>query len=173
MGVETLMMAAGGQMIAGQLFQGIQGYQQGMAAKDVTRAQIGATKVQRDRDLTDLRDQRRASLARMRTIFAAQGGSLGGIQESLILKDETYVGAVAESRLLQDYDFRLNTLRATRDNQRVSAMQTLIGSFAKAGMTGTGTALGVQNYKASLLNTTSAGGAATSGSSGMVAGTRG
>lgn len=136
---------------AGQVLEGVQGYQEGQAAADVTRAQIGATKIQRDRDKTDLANEQRSNLARMRAIFSAQGRSIGGLQESLILKDQTYQDAVASTRLLQDYDFRLNTLRATRDNQKRAAIQTLVGSMGKAGITGLSTAIGVQNYQSSLL----------------------
>lgn len=150
MGVETLLMAAGGAQGVGEVFQGIQGYQQGMAEKDNTRAVIGATKIQRDRDLADLRDQNRSSLARMRTIFAAQGGSTGGLQESLILKDQAYQSGVSEARLLQDYDFRLNTLRAVRDNQKRGAMQTLLAGIFKAGTTAVSTQLGISRYQSSL-----------------------
>jgi hypothetical protein len=95
----------------------------------------------------------------MRAIFSAQGGAGSGIQESLILKDQRYLDAVSSTRLLQDYDYRLNTLRATASNQKRGAMQSLIGGFAKSGITAAGTSIGVQNYRASLLDSTATGSA--------------
>jgi hypothetical protein len=75
--------------------------------------------------------------------------------------------ATERARLLQDYDYRTNTLRATKSNQRLAANQALVGGLLGAGITGAGTAFGVQNYRASLANPSGGAPAAAAASPGQ------
>lgn len=110
----TLALVAG----ASTAVQALSNAGQASAAADGTSEQIKLNRLQRDRELEDLKRSDNAKLSRQRAVAAATGGDLSFGSTAKILENSERRAAKGQARLLQDFDFQRKTLKANRATQR-------------------------------------------------------
>lgn len=103
--------------------------------------QIAVNRLQRDREIEDLRRSDNAKLSRQRAMIAATGGDLSFGSNANVLETSEALAAKGQERLLQDFDFQRNVLKANK-----STAKRQIGSklFFGAANTAVAGALGFQ-----------------------------
>ena len=121
--------------VSGVLLQSVEQFSEGNAASAEAKQRIEGAKLQRDRDLSDLRRRDEAKLSRQRAVAAATGNDLAFGQTAEILATSEALAAKGQRRVLQDFDFQRQVLKGNAQVARTQGLSRLMfGTVAAAGV---------------------------------------